>query len=261
MVSKTFFDFHIHINKGNEKLIKEAERLGFTGIAVVKYWDEYDKNASNDFKRLKEGLEKKGINEDSDTNLISVNNNSINKRKFQIKSAVEIVAKNPEDLKRKVGKFRNKVDILMVNCGGDVKINRAACEDPRVDILLQPYKGRRDSGINHVLAKKAAENSVAIELNLKYLLKTGLRHRFRVLNQFRHIVDLQRKFNFPVIITSDATSIYDLRTPQDLIAIAQCFGMTEYEAEYAISKTPQKIIERAALRNSVVVDGARIIEN
>lgn len=251
MVNKVFFDFHVHIGKGNENLIMEAERLGYTGIAVVKYWDEYDKNTSNDFEKLKEGL--KGINENSD-------HIPINKRNFQIKSAVELVAKNPEDLKRKVQKFRNKVDILLVN-GGDVKINRAACEDPRVDVLLQPYKGCRDSGINHVLARKAAENSVAIELNLKYLFKTGLKHRYRVFNQFRHIISLQRKFNFPVIITSDATSIYDLRTPQDIIALAHCFGMTEDEAECAISETPKRIIERTELRSSVVVDGARIISD
>ena len=40
-------------------------------------------------------------------------------------------------------------------------------------------------GINHVLARKAAENSVAIEINLKTLLKTNLRYRYRVISQFQ----------------------------------------------------------------------------
>lgn len=238
MVDNIFFDFHVHVKRGNEKLIMEAKRLGYNGIAVVKYADEYDKKAQSDFKRLK---------------------NEFEKQDFQIRSAVELAVKNPEDLKRKTQKFRGKTDVLIVR-GGDIKINRAACEDPRIDILSKPYKGRRDGGINHVLAKKAAENDVAIELNLKYLLKTGLRHRYKVFNQFRSIIKLQRKFNFPVIITSDATSIYDFRTPQDIIALSQCFQMTEGEAEHALSETPQSIIKKNEMRDSVVLSGVRVIE-
>ena len=238
MVNNIFFDFHVHVKRGNEKLIMEAKRLGYSGVAVVKHSDEYDEDARDDLKRLKQEFEKPG---------------------FQVRSAVELAVKSPEDLKRKTKKFRGKADVLIVR-GGDLKVNRAACEDPRIDILSKPYKGCRDGGINHVLARKAAENEVAIELNLKYLLKTGLRHRYKVFNQFRSIIKLQRKFNFPVIITSDATSIYDLRTPQDITALSQCFQMTANEVEQALSETPQRIIKRNEMRGSVVLSGVRIVE-
>ncbi len=148
----------------------------------------------------------------------------------------------------------------MIVRGGDLKVNRAACEDKRVDILSQPNRSRRDSGINHVLARKAAENSVAIEINLKILLKTNLRYRYRVLSQFRHIVELQRKFKFPLIITSSASFKYDLITPQDITALSKSFQMSFEESFDAISKIPQEIIEINDLRDNFVVDGVRIME-
>ncbi len=227
-----FFDLHVH---GNENIIKEAERLGFTGIGVTRYFEDYNSKFLKEFEDLE------------------LNSNIL------LKKSVEIACKNPEDLKKKVKKSRKKADILIVK-GGDLKVNRAACEDKRIDILSQPYRSRRDMGINHVLARKAAENSVAIEINLKTFLKTNLRYRYRVISQFRHIVDLQRKFKFPLIITSSASSKYDLKTPIDIFALAKCFGMTFEESFKAISITPRDIIETNNLRDYFVVEGVRTLE-
>jgi ribonuclease P/MRP protein subunit RPP1 len=211
-----------------------VERLGYAGVAVTRYLEDYNSEFSREFDDLK-----------SSTSLI-------------LKKCLEISCKNPEDLRKKVQKSRKKADIVMVR-GGDLKVNRAACEDRRVDILSQPYRSRRDTGINHVLARKASENNVAIELNLKNFLKTNLRYRYRIISQFRHIVELQRKFKFPLIITSNANSKYDIRTPQDIFALAKCFGMTFEETYDALSTTPQNIFETNNIRASFVVDGVRKI--
>jgi ribonuclease P/MRP protein subunit RPP1 len=222
-----FFDFHVH----DIKLADEAKRLGYSGIAFI----QSSKN---------EGRSNK-INEIKDD--------------FKIFSGIEIYAKNPEDLKKKVQKFRDRSDVVTVN-GGNIKINRAACEDPRVDILAHPYKSRRDSGINHIIAKKASENDVAIELSINSVIKTRLSTRAKILSQFRQIIKLQRKFGFPLIITSNAYSIYDLRTPEDIIAFTGCLEMTPEEAIDSLSKNPMNIIKRSKIRKNVVVKGARIIE-
>ncbi len=227
-----FFDLHFH---GDEEVIKEAERLGYSGVGLTRYFEDFNSEFLKQFDVL-----------ESDSNIM-------------LKKCVEISCKHPEDLRRKVQKSRKKADVIIIR-GGDLKVNRAACEDKRVDILSQPYRSRRDSGINHVLARKAAENSVAIEINLKALLKTGLRYRYRVLSQFRHVIKLQRKFKFPLIITCNAKSKYDLITPEDITALSKCFQMSFEESFDAISKIPQKIIEINDLRDSFVVDGVRIVE-
>ena len=229
--TSNFFDLHVH---GNENVIREAERLGYAGIAVTRYFEDFNSGFSRDFNDLTKS-----------SNII-------------LKKSVEISSKDPDDLRKKIQKSRKRADILMVR-GGDLKVNRAACEDQRVDILSQPYRSRRDTGLNHILARKAAENRVAIEINLKIFLKTNLRYRYRVINQFRHIIKLQRKFKFPLIITSSANTNYDLKTPQDITALAKCFGMTFEESFDAISKTPQDIIETNDERDSFIIDGVRTI--
>ncbi len=230
--SAMFLDLHVH---GNESVIKEAERLGYVGVAVTRYMEEYNTEFKREFDEL-----------NSSSNII-------------LKRGLEITCKNSQDMKKKVQKSRKRADILIVQ-GGDLKVNRAACEDKRVDVLSQPYRSRRDTGINHILAKKAADNSVAIEINLKYLLKNNPRYRYRIISQFRHTVKLQRKFKFPLIITSDSTSKYDLRTPQDMVALGGCFGMTPEEVFDAISTIPNAIIETNNIRDSFIVEGVKTVE-
>jgi ribonuclease P/MRP protein subunit RPP1 len=225
-----FFDFHVH---GNSELAFEAHRLGYNGIAIIQSSKNYNQGKSEEIKEIKDD--------------------------FKIWSGVEIYAKNPEDLKKKVQKYREKEDVIIVN-GGNLKINRAACEDPRIDILAHPYKKRRDSGINHILAKKASENEVAIELSLQSLIKTRFSLRAKLLSQFRQIIKMHRKFGFPTLISSNAYSTYDLRSPKDIITLACCFGMTNEEAEDSLWKNPINILERNKIRKDIVVKGARIIK-
>jgi ribonuclease P/MRP protein subunit RPP1 len=243
-----FFDFHIH---PNSELAIDAGKMGYSGVVLTV--------CSRDCVNNPETL--KNLRESAD-NLVSVREKKSERKENQLPSiyiGVEIDARNPADLKKKVQKFRKKVDVIMVH-GGDLKINRSATEDPRVDILSHPYRTRVDGGINHVLAVKAAENKVAMELNLKYFLLTHPNQRYRVLNQFQQIMKLYHKYNFPVVITSDARSLYDLRQPRDVMALAACFGMTEKESHDALSKTPQEIIERNEIRNEIIIPGVQLIK-
>lgn len=224
-----FFDFHVNENL---KLVEEAGRLGYAGLALFSPGEGPEEI---DYDNLSQ------------------------KYSIEVYKGILIQARNPEDMRQKVKKFRKNADVIMVR-GGDQKINRAACEDIRVDILSKPYSNRRDCGINHVMAKKAALSGVAIELNIRHLTKTSSYLHYKVLAHFREILKLKRKFNFPIIITSDAQSIYDLHTPQDIMALSRCFGMNQEEAENSLSETPLKIIEKSNTRNRVIIDGVKIIE-
>lgn len=234
-----FFDLHIH---GSLKMALHAQKLGYDGTALVLNSKDY-KDKSAIIKAVQ-----------------SIKNNLHYDCPFQIKVGLEIQARNPADLKKQVQKYRDKVDVILVH-GGDLKINRAATEEPRIDILCHPYRNRYDGGINHVLAVKAAENKVSIEINLKYFLLTRPNQRYRVLSQFRQIVKLQRKYKFPLIITSDADSVYDLRHPQDIIALASCFGMTNDEVIHSLSSVPHDIINRNEIRKQIILPGVRLFNN
>jgi ribonuclease P/MRP protein subunit RPP1 len=157
-------------------------------------------------------------------------------------SGVEIVAATVRDLRKKIAFFRGMSTIVSVH-GGDERINRAACKDDRVDVLMHPERGKFN-GINQVTAKLAEKNEVALGLSFDYFWKTEEMQRSRLLAFQRRNVSLCQKFGVQVIITSDAYSHYDLRAPRQLKALARLLLLTDREAETALSKAPLSIIKR-----------------
>ncbi len=210
-----FFDLNVHAYPETdvpvEELLSVAKRYGFAGIAMTNHDDTMSEN------------------------LVS---NSI----FR---GVEIRANSSSELKRKIKLHRGKVSLLAVH-GGNAKINRAALEDSRVDILAHPCgeKGEGEGELNHVLVRYAAKNGVAIDFNLNAIIHSRRGDRARILLKMRENLKLVRKYKAPMILTSNARSIYDLRAPREMIALASLFGMRKEEATSALSDIPRGVIEK-----------------
>jgi len=169
----------------------------------------------------------------------------------EIYPGIEIVAKNPHHLMQMIQKHRAKVRVLSVH-GGNEKINRAAVESHAVDILSHP-----DERLNHVLMRFASENRVAIEFNLDSIIRMRGRARVRALTNFRHNLKLARKYGVPMILASNAQSIYDLRAPAEMVALGTIFGMMEDEAIAALSTVPEEIIRRGS--ENWIMEGVEIV--
>jgi len=144
------------------------------------------------------------------------------------------------ELKGKIGNEREDADVLVFK-DGDAELNRKAAGDSRVDIILHPENGRKDSGIDHVIAEEAAENSVAIGLDLKQL-EASSKTRSHILKHWRKNLMLCDKFDTPYIITSGAEEKYELRAPRDLASVIDSLG---YNGKKAVGKYPRKILKRA----------------
>lgn len=142
------------------------------------------------------------------------------------------------ELKRKIGGNRDKADVLIFK-GGDEKLNRKACEDSRIDILLHPEKGRKDSGFNQVTAKEASENNVAVGLDFSMINAASNKTRSHLLRHWQRNLMLCEKYDAPYIITSSAETKYDLRAPRDLASIIDSLG---YKGRKAVSDHPENII-------------------
>ncbi|PSH02465.1 MAG: hypothetical protein BRC26_00400, partial [Nanohaloarchaea archaeon QH_8_44_6] len=138
------------------------------------------------------------------------------------------------ELKKKIDKNRQDADVLVFK-GGDKELNRKAAGDTRIDILLHPEKGRKDSGIDHVLAEEAAENNVAIGFDFKQLEKSQ-KSRTHILKHWRRNLKLCEKYSTPYIITSGATKKYGIRPPRELAAIIESLG---YDGQKAVSDHPK----------------------
>ncbi|WP_298524529.1 ribonuclease P protein component 3 [uncultured Methanobrevibacter sp.] len=168
---------------------------------------------------------------------------------------LEIKSTNINDIRKIARKFRNNASCISV-VGGDLKVNRAVVENIQIDVLSRPYLKRFDSGLNHVLAKEALRNNVAVELCFNDILRSYLSHRSKVISNFKDIYTLYRKFDFPLVLSSRAESVFDIRTTHDFIAVFKQTGLTVPEIEKSFS-TAHDILEFNKDRKNMIFKGVR----
>jgi len=171
---------------------------------------------------------------------------------------VEIMAANANELRRGIDRFRDRVEVLAVH-GGDEAINRAACEDGRIDVLSHPQEGSKSGGINHIIARLAADHRVAIEFSLFPVIHNRGGSRVRALSAYRATFALVRKYDAPYVITSGAMSSYDLRDVRSVVAITWLFGMNESDALRGLSDHPAGILRRSS--PGYVAEGVEVLED
>ncbi|MDD4496754.1 MAG: ribonuclease P protein component 3 [Methanosarcinaceae archaeon] len=237
MVKREFYDFGVHPapegENSPEELVALAKHLGYSGLAFVPHSDQ-----------LSPGLP--FIPSDGDFEV------------FKCIRGIELVEENPSKLHGLIGKFRKKVDVLAVH-GGSEKVNRAAVENSGVDILNHPSP-EMGRGLNQVLAKAAGENEVAIGLSLSALLYSRGFRRVRLLSEYRATLELARKYEVSIVLSSDAMSCFDLRAPREMAAIAELFGMEEDEALASLSTVPTGILARNRPSAGYVRPGVEVVE-
>ncbi|WP_295610327.1 ribonuclease P protein component 3 [uncultured Methanobrevibacter sp.] len=172
---------------------------------------------------------------------------------------LEIYSNNVNEVKKTARKFRNKSSCISV-IGGNLKINRATVETIQIDVLSRPYLRRYDGGINHVLAKEAVKNNVAIELCFKDVLRSYLSHRSKVISNFKDIYTLYRKYDFPLILSSRAESVFDIRTTHDFMAFFKQTGLNDSEIDKSFL-TAQNILEFNEDRDKMIFHGVRRVDD
>jgi ribonuclease P/MRP protein subunit RPP1 len=172
---------------------------------------------------------------------------------------LEIKSNNVNEIKKTARKFRNKSSCISV-IGGNLKINRATVETIQIDVLSRPYLRRFDGGINHVLAKEAVKNNVAVELCFKDVLRSYLSHRSKVISNFKDIYTLYRKYDFPLILSSRAESVFDIRTTHDFIAFFKQTGLSDSEIDKSFL-TAQNILEFNEDRDKMIFYGVRRVDD
>src|SRR4030042_889589 len=224
-----YFDLHIHSafsggHSSLEQLASTAKQLGYSGICFAEYFKDYDQ-----IKKLYEQIEKV-------------------KKNIGIEIFLGFEARSKKEIDR-LSDMRRKFDILLVR-GGDLELNRLACETPEVDILTHPEYERFDSGLNHVLLKLAAKNNVAIEINFRSILITSKNTRSRVLSNIENNIRLAKKLHAPIILCSGAISNFELKSPECMISMAKQLGMELNDAKSSVSKIPEKILNRSKERKS-----------
>ncbi|MGA9098066.1 MAG: RNase P subunit p30 family protein [Methanotrichaceae archaeon] len=158
---------------------------------------------------------------------------------ISISFGARVVANTPRSMTSRVDGLRSKYPFIAVY-GSSKEINRAACENPNVDVLLHPGDGKHILEISSARAAKL--NQVAIGIDLSPLIRLHGSSRSKWLNILRRSLDLIRKFDLDTMITAGCRSHLDLRAPRDLLALAEIAGFEPSEAERAM-RLPAKILD------------------
>lgn len=153
-------------------------------------------------------------------------------------SGIEIHANGKKDLKAKLEK---RLDYTLVH-GGDYNINRLAVADKRVDVLAHPDLGRRDSGVDSVIARAAGENKIAIEVNLGRVINSWGFSRVYLIRNIRRNLKLARKYKVPLVATTGAKSFIELRGGDGVHHLLRLIGFEEEEVAEAMYAVPNKIL-------------------
>jgi RNase P/RNase MRP subunit p30 len=142
------------------------------------------------------------------------------------------------ELKRKIGEERESKDLIAFNSEND-ELAVKASEDPRIDIMIY----RSEEKINHVIAKKASENSIQIGFSLKQLHDS--QNKYSILKTWSDSIQILEKFDTQYLITTEAEKSSEIRPPRDLSAL-----ITELDGdgEKAISKNPLKLLKKVESR-------------
>ena len=248
-----FYDLNLRgQNYDNDlALVKEANKFG---------WDYLNLNYSHD--NFEKALEYKGdLNEE--LSAVDFNQTYRNKKTnfehAEISMGINILNANSNEIRKIINKYRNKSNYI--SClGGDLKVNRSVCENRRIDVLSRPYYKRKDSGMNHVLAKEAQRNNVAIELCFRDILNNRLKYRARLISSFKEIMMFHRKFKFPLILTTDSKSIYHVRSTRDIAAFFKSVGFSDEEIYNGFYYYPKKIVDFNKERQDMIVNGVKLID-
>lgn len=176
---------------------------------------------------------------------------------FDLVSGIEIHEENPSKLHSIVNRYSKRTGYVIVQGGLD-KLNRSAVETPDVDILSLPL-GSKDNGLDHVVARSAADRGVALEFDVGSMIRHRGGKRVLAMSELRQRLMLARKFKVQMVLTSGARSFYDIRGPKELIALANLVGMTNEEAVDAMIISPAAILKRKRKVHGYVMDGVELI--
>jgi ribonuclease P/MRP protein subunit RPP1 len=152
---------------------------------------------------------------------------------YGIEVCTGIIIRNTplKDLINRVKRERNSEAVVSVEAG-DNGFNRAVISLKGVHII-RGIQSAEKNAFDHVAAKMAADNRVAIDLDLSLLLSGRGTTRQRAMHRFRDVLILEQRFEFPLTISSNAHSIMDMRAVREITGLCSLLGMDIPDVEKA----------------------------
>ncbi|NJE25666.1 Ribonuclease P protein component 3 [Thermococcus sp. MV5] len=173
--------------------------------------------------------------------------NEVNELKKEYGNVALLIITDKPSLIREI-KRRVPKALIYVQ-GGNLRVTRFAIES-KVDAVISPELGRRDNGFDHVLARLASRNDVAIGFSLSQLLRKSSYERATLLKFMIQNWNLVNKYKVPRFLTSSAESKWEVRPPRDLMSFGIALGMEIPQAKASLTLYPEKILKNRKIMTS-----------
>jgi ribonuclease P/MRP protein subunit RPP1 len=153
---------------------------------------------------------------------------------LKVLQGVVIDAASQKDILRQVREPAvRRADVVFVNAG-DTSFNRAVVAIKEVHVIRNIQATRRNA-FDHVAARSAAEHGVGVDLSMAPIIQSRGTKRQKTLERYADILSLQRRYGFPLTISSGARSILDQRSVREVRGLCALFGMTGAEVSEAFA--------------------------
>ena len=130
---------------------------------------------------------------------------------------------------------------------GDNGFNRTMLGVRGMDVLCGIGNADRHA-FDHVTAKIAADNNVAVDISLAPLIQKRGPSRQKTLDRYRDILMLARKFSFPLVLSTHADSVLAMRSVREVSGLAAMIGLDLPEIERALAFAGPSQDDRSPVR-------------
>ena len=168
---------------------------------------------------------------------------------FLIFSARYIRGPAIRDIQKEIQMASRDGSLSLVRAG-EAGVNRTILTTPGVHVLCDLHNAPKNS-FDRVCAQNAADRNVAIDIRVSPLRELRGVPRQRVIRLYEEILNLQRRYEFPLIISSGAHSPAEMRSPRAIEALLSDLGMEKELIERAFSTIPDLINGQSPVRRVV----------
>jgi len=157
-----------------------------------------------------------------------------------VRSGIIIRDTPMRDIVNRMKRLRESGAVISV-MAGDAGFNRAAIGLKGMHILRGIHAADKIA-FDHVSAKMAADNRVAVDIDLSTIIGTRGIARQRAIARYRDVLVLERRFEFPLTISTGAASALGLRGVREISGICSLLGMDTADAERALGGVEQVMV-------------------
>jgi ribonuclease P/MRP protein subunit RPP1 len=151
-----------------------------------------------------------------------------------------------QEVAMRVKRFRETDAIVSVRAG-DNAWNRTVLGMRGVHILCGIH-GTDRYAFDHVTAKMAADNGVAIDISLAPIIRERGVARQQALDRYHDVMLLHHRFEFPLVLSTHARSVLEMRSVREFSALASLIGLDIPDMEQGLSNAGRLRSSHSAVR-------------